>query len=54
MPEHAKPPICAECVDIHGRDTRMPVQCPRCHQLVGCFWHDAGVKHLRKCPQEPV
>ena len=42
-------PICATCIEIHGRDTNAPIQCPVCKQIVGCFWHARGGLHIRNC-----
>ena len=43
-------PLCPDCVDIHNRDTNMPVQCPYCGQLVGCGWHPmVSMRHIRAC-----
>lgn len=44
-----KKPICKMCVEIHGRDTNQPIQCPGCTKIVGCLWHDKGIEHLMKC-----
>ena len=44
------PPICKKCVEIHKRDTKEPVQCPYCKEIIGCFWHPSGFhKHLQNC-----
>lgn len=41
--------VCTICVEIHGRDTSQAVQCPRCKQIVGCFWHRGYSEHIRYC-----
>lgn len=44
------PPICSKCVEVHKRDTKDPVKCPYCGEIIGCFWHPVGFhKHLQKC-----
>jgi hypothetical protein len=32
-------PICATCIEVHGRDTNAPIQCQICGRIIGCFWH---------------
>lgn len=50
QPLQAKPPVCSKCVEIHKRDTKDPVQCPYCNEIIGCFWHPSEFhKHLQKC-----
>lgn len=41
--------VCKTCVAIHGRDTNAPIQCPKCYRIIGCFWHDRNLKHIRNC-----
>lgn len=41
--------FCATCWEVHGRDTRSPIQCPKCGNLVGCFWHMKGTRHILTC-----
>jgi hypothetical protein len=42
-------PICETCVEVHGRDTNAPIQCYVCKQIVGCFWHNRNILHIRNC-----
>lgn len=48
-PRHPALPICETCTWVHGRDTNSPIQCPHCNRIIGCFWHDRNIKHIRQC-----
>ena len=41
--------ICETCMEVHGRNTNSPIQCPVCKQIVGCFWHKQNTAHIRNC-----
>ena len=41
--------ICQTCVEVHGRDTNAPIQCPHCNKIVGCFWHNKAFRHIKTC-----
>lgn len=40
--------ICDICVRVHGRDTNSPIECPVCHEIIGCFWHKRNTAHIRE------
>jgi hypothetical protein len=42
-------PICATCMEVHGRDTNSPIECGVCGIIVGCFWHRKDMLHIRNC-----
>lgn len=46
--------ICNKCFELHGRDTDTAIQCPKCNKIVGCFWHNKGVKHIVSCKTKPA
>jgi predicted RNA-binding Zn-ribbon protein involved in translation (DUF1610 family) len=42
--------VCSTCMQIHGRDTRRAVVCPKCGEMVGCFWHPGkATTHIKTC-----
>lgn len=43
------PNVCYVCIRIHKRDTTHPIQCPKCKKIIGCFWHNKNIKHIRNC-----
>lgn len=53
MPKSKKEtPICDKCVEVHGRDTKNPIKCPYCDEIIGCFWHKKGLDHMQTCPKK--
>lgn len=49
-----KQPICQKCIEVHKRDTKNPVMCPYCEKIMGCYWHDKGLKHMNSCKKRPI
>lgn len=46
--------ICKTCFKVHGRDTSQPIECPFCHNAIGCFWHMGDIqKHINQCKSNP-
>jgi hypothetical protein len=45
----ADEPICHTCMRVHERDTNAPIACPVCLKIVGCFWHNRSLAHIRAC-----
>jgi hypothetical protein len=43
---------CIHCITLFGRDTKYPIECPFCHEIIGCFYHIKNLKHIKDCKKD--